>query len=201
MNETHTTIKAQRATVKFCDGVKVEGYLLPDGEFRVGKASIAKALGYGKDWVRRVISGVALEENKEAQTLTQSTLSGVALTVEVPSPTNVGWVKADTLSLKDFRQLIKLAAKRGKPKAEAILDAIIDTGIEDWFRLSFGIEQLTLEEKRDRFYKSYAATINWLEQDKAEVGYLELPGDNNPDWNNSTNLIIDYNWKGEAIYA
>lgn len=201
IDNTHTTIKAQRATVKFCEDIEIDGYLLPDGEFRVGKASIAKALGYSKDWVRRVISGVALDENKKAETITQSAFSGVALTVEVPSPTNVGWVKADTLCLKDFRQLVKLAAKRGKPKAEAILDAIIDTGLEDWFRLSFGIEQLTLEEKRDRFYKSYAETINWLEQDKAEVKYLELPGDDSSHWNNATNLIVDYNWKGEAVYA
>lgn len=55
MNETHTTIKAQRATVKFCEGVEVDGYLLPDGEFRVGKISIAKALGYSKEWTGKLL--------------------------------------------------------------------------------------------------------------------------------------------------
>jgi len=44
-------IRAERATVKFCEGVEVDGYLLPDGEFRVGKVGAAIAVGYGKDWV------------------------------------------------------------------------------------------------------------------------------------------------------
>lgn len=97
--------------------------------------------------------------------------------------------------------MIRYADRQGNNFATAILDAIVDVGLEDWFRLSFGIEQLTLEEKRDRFYKSYAETINWLEQDKAEIEYLELSGDDSPHWNNATNLILDYNWKGEAVYA
>jgi len=50
--------RAERSTVKFCEGVEVDGYLLPSGEFRVGKISTALALGYGKDWVTRTINGV-----------------------------------------------------------------------------------------------------------------------------------------------
>jgi len=77
------------------------------------------------------------------------------------------------LNLPDFRKLILFAASKGKPQAVALLNAILDTGLEDWFRLSFGQEQLTLEEKRDRFYKSYAATINWLEEDRQEWRVIE----------------------------
>jgi hypothetical protein len=48
------TIKAQRKTIKFCPSVDVEGFLLPDGEFRVGKSSASLALGYQKDYLSRL---------------------------------------------------------------------------------------------------------------------------------------------------
>lgn len=109
----------------------------------------------------RVINGVTSGKGKDAETLTQWGFNGVTSPVEVTGSAR-GTTISETISLKDFRQLIRLAAKRGKPQAEALLDALLDVGIEDWFRLAFGQEQLTLEEKRDKFYKAYAATINWL---------------------------------------
>ncbi|NES69321.1 MAG: hypothetical protein F6K24_30880 [Okeania sp. SIO2D1] len=173
MNEA---IKAKRAVVRFCDGIEVEGYLLPNGEYRVGKASIASALGYSKDWVRRVISGVASGRSKETKTLKGWGFSGVASTVKVPSPTNAKFVPTDTLSLKDFRILIRLADKRGKKEASALIDALLDVGLEDWFRLAFGQEQLTLEEKREKFYKTYSATISfedWLSMDREDKKLIQ----------------------------
>lgn len=195
MNETHTTIKAQRATVKFCEGVEVDGYLLPDGEFRVGKGSTSTALGFAKNYLSKLPSSAP----KQLEALQATGFTGYCQSVEIDNER--GATRSDTLSLQDFRKLIIFAASKGKAPAIALLNAIVDVGLEDWFRLSFGIEQLTLEEKRDRFYKSYAKTINWLEQDKAEIEYLELSGDDSPHWNNATNLILDYNWKGEAVYA
>jgi hypothetical protein len=203
------TIKAQRATVKFYEGVEFDSYLLPDREFRVGKASIAQALGYNKNWTGKLLkkaeSLVTSSDEKQgsnpsylvqnkAQSLVAS-LDGEIKKIEIDG------MVAETLSLKDFRIFIRYADRQGNNLATAILDAIVDVGLEDWFRLSHGIKELTLEEKRDRFYKSYAETINWLEQDKTEVKYLELPGDDNPHWNNATSLIVDYNWRGQPIYA
>ncbi|HEY9824854.1 MAG TPA: hypothetical protein V6D19_05360 [Stenomitos sp.] len=195
MDNTHTTIKAQRATVKFCEGVEVEGYLLPDGEFRVGKVSASTALGFAKNYLSRLQSATP----KQLEALQSAGFTGYSQSVEIDN--GRGSTRSETLSLQDFRKLAIFAASKDKPLALALLNAIVDVGLEDWFRLSFGIEQLTLEEKRDRFYKSYAESINWLEQDKAEVKYLELPGDDNPHWNNATNLIVDYNWRGQPIYA
>ncbi len=172
MNNISPIIRAKRAVVKFCDGIQVEGYLLPSGEYRVGKASIASALGYSKDWVRRVISGVASGKSKETKTLMGWGFSGVASQVEVPSPTNAKYVPADTLSLKDFRCLVRLADRKGKKEASALIDAFLDVGIEDWFRLAFGQSQLTLEEKREKFYRTYAASISfedWLKMDREDV--------------------------------
>ena len=39
-------IKAERATIKFIDGLEVDGYRMPDGEFRVGVMGASTVLGY-----------------------------------------------------------------------------------------------------------------------------------------------------------
>jgi len=42
-------LKAKRATVKFSQGLEVDGYLLPDGEFRVGITSASVIVGYAQN--------------------------------------------------------------------------------------------------------------------------------------------------------
>lgn len=151
-------IRAERTTVKFCDGVEVDGYQMPDGEFRVGKIGAAIAVGYGKDWVGQL-------KGKPLKALQDKGYTGSEKPVQLDSIRGGGG-EAKTLSLSDFRKLIIFAAKKERPKAEALLDAIVDVSLEDWFRVAFGQEQLTLEEKRYKFFKTYATTINWLTEDR-----------------------------------
>lgn len=179
--KNNNIVKAVRATVKFSEQIQVDGYLLPDGEFRVGKTSISNALGYSKMWVGRKI--------KEAQTLVTSLatqngsnpsnivknkpqtivtsllkkLSGEIRQIEVDG------VIADTLSLDDFRVLIRYADRDDNFNAQAILDALLDVGLEDWFRLSFGLNQQTLEQKQAKFDQSYIVSIKWLEEDRRDI--------------------------------
>ena len=40
-------IRAERATVRFFDGLEVDGYRMPNGEFRVGLTGASLVLGYG----------------------------------------------------------------------------------------------------------------------------------------------------------
>ncbi len=54
-----------------------------------------------------------------------------------------------------------------------MLDALLDVSLEDWFRLSFGIKELTLEEKRAKFYTAFAATIDWEQEDKDDLALIE----------------------------
>jgi len=161
------TIKAQRKTIKFCPSVDVEGFLLPDGEFRVGKSSASLALGYQKDYLSRLPK----KSEKQFKALLGEGYADSPVSVEVDIER--GSVRSETISLNDFEAFIFFSAYRGKKEAIAIQRAITRTGLEDWFRLSFGQQQLTLEEKRDRFYKSYAATINWLEEDRKDWRVIE----------------------------
>lgn len=84
-----------------------------------------------------------------------------------------GGTTAKTISLADFRRLIIFAASKGKPQAIALLDAIVDVGLDDWFCGHFDQIPLSLGEKRHLFYRTYASTINWLEEDRGDWRVIE----------------------------
>jgi hypothetical protein len=55
-------IRVERQTVRFFDGLEVDGYRLPSGEFCVGLTGASLVLGYKENWLRRVLGrgGTAL---------------------------------------------------------------------------------------------------------------------------------------------
>ena len=125
-------VKAKRATVKFSQDLEVDGYMLPDGEFRVGKMSISKTLGYGKDWVTRqikkaetlVASSAQIDVSnpnkivqKQHQTLVASLLTKLSLDTKF---VEIDGIAVETLSLGDFRILIRHADQLGNIKAQAL---------------------------------------------------------------------------------
>jgi hypothetical protein len=42
-------IRAERSSVEFFDGLLVDGYRMPNGEFRVGITGVSEILGYGRE--------------------------------------------------------------------------------------------------------------------------------------------------------
>ncbi len=104
-------IKAKRAIIQFCDNQTVEGYRMPNGEYRVGLSSASEAIGYSEKWVRQ-----ALNRNEaRIKALHSMGFSGKILKVRRES------IKGDresrTISLDDFKHLINYAANKGKQKA------------------------------------------------------------------------------------
>lgn len=106
-------IRAERATVKFCEGVEVDGYLLPDGEFRVGKVGAAIAVGYGKDWLGQL-------KGKPLKALQDMGYSGESIPVECETISG-GGRHVQTISRLDFDILIAFAASEGKRDAMRLL--------------------------------------------------------------------------------
>lgn len=49
-------VKAIRATVTFFDGLEVDGYRMPNGEFPIGSAGASKLLGYSREWLGDAVS-------------------------------------------------------------------------------------------------------------------------------------------------
>ncbi|MGL5059098.1 MAG: hypothetical protein ACRC62_03870 [Microcoleus sp.] len=156
-------VRYEAATVEFCVGITVDGYKMPDGEFRVGLTGAAVALGYSESWARKLFSR-GVTQHKALTGLGFSGNIHELVTKEHQSP--------KTISLEDFSYLTLFAATQGKAKAIAISKALIHMSYVDFFRDAFGDRPLSIEEKRALFYKTFAATINWLAEDREDARNL-----------------------------
>lgn len=168
-------VKAIRATVVFFDGLEVDGYRMPDGEFRVGLTGASQVLGYSREWLGRVLS-------RGGNTV--KALQGIGFTEKVEEVATQsiqgGGTKARTISIDDFNRLIVYAVSDGKKAALALQLSLSKLSLNDFFRDAFGEVPLTIDEKRTLFYKTYAASISpadWRKMDRQDILNLALAGD------------------------
>lgn len=170
-NQIMEPIRAERATVTFFDGLQVDGYQMPDGEFRVGITGASEVLGYGRNWLGRVL---------ERGGNTLKTLRGLGFTEEIQKVVTNSGRPPETISLRDFNRLISYAVFDGKKAALALQLALTEVALNDFFRDAFSEPPLSIEEKRRLFYEAYARTISpedWRRMDREEILRLALPGD------------------------
>lgn len=178
-------IRAEQAKVSFFDGLSVDGYRLPDGEFRVGITGACRVLGQPDNWLYIALVGKSRKRLKA--------LEGVGFSyqmLEIVSETSRGDREVETISLRDFNRLIPLAVFDGKKAALALQLALTEVALNDFFIDAFGEPPLTITEKRKLFYETYASTISpedWRTMDREDIVRLALPGDeehlNNGAWN------------------
>lgn len=164
-------IRAERATVSFFDGLEVDGYRMPNGEFRVGIAGAGQVLGYGSNWLGRVL---------ERGGNTLKALQGLGFTEETQKVVTNSGRPPETISLRDFNRLISYAVFDKKKAALALQLALTELSLVDFFRDSFGEPPLSIAQKREAFYEAYAQTIrpeDWRSMDREEIVRLALPGD------------------------
>ena len=167
-------IRAQRETVTFFDRLKVDGYRMPNGDFRVGIAGASVVLGYERNWLGRVL-------DRGGNTL--KALQGLGFaeeTQKVVTGSDQGDRESQTISLRDFNRLIAYAVFDGKKAALALQLALTEVALNDFFRDAFNEAALSIDEKRELFYKAYAATIrpeDWRQMDREDILRLALPGD------------------------
>lgn len=163
-------IRAERATVKFFDGLEVDGYRMPNGEFRVGITGASKVLGYSREWLGRVLS-------RGGNTL--KTLQGLGFTEKVEEVATNSGRPPETVSLRDFNRLIAYAVFDQKKAALALQLAFTELALTDFFRDAFGETALSIDEKRELFYKAYAAAISpeeWRQMDKEDILRIAILG-------------------------
>lgn len=167
-------IKAERKTVPFFQGLEVDGYRMPNGEFRVGITTASIVAGFAENYLRRIFA----EGSTGLKPLLSNGFSGqTVLQVRV---TKTGERQERTITLKDFLRFLRYADRRGKKSAAAILDALSELSLLDFFRDAFGEPALSIDEKRNLFYQAYAATISpemWRQMDREEILQLALAGD------------------------
>lgn len=164
-------IKAERATVRFFDGLSIDGYRMPDGEFRVSMTGASVLLGFSKEWLGRTIS----RGGNTVKAIQGIGFSGQTQKVATRSIRG-GGENAQTVSLRDLNALILYAATKGKSQAIALQMALTDMALTDFFRDAFGLRALSIEEKRAKFYAAFAATLtrqDWLEWDRGDADEID----------------------------
>lgn len=181
-------IRVERAKVNFTSDISVDGYRMPNGEFRVGITGAAIALGYDKTWILQVVS----RGGKALEVLQGMGFTGCQLKGKVDrEPSHIrGASNVSTISLKDFGILIFYAAQQKKAEAIAIGLALLETTLTDFFKDAFGETLLTIDQKREMMSTSYAQTLNWILEDRRDIESLSLVGD--PEEINNWNRAI--NW-------
>lgn len=47
-------IRATSATVQLSDTLSIDGYMMPDGEFRAGAVGVSALMGYKRNWLLEI---------------------------------------------------------------------------------------------------------------------------------------------------
>jgi hypothetical protein len=179
-------IRVERQSVTFFDGLQVDGYRMPNGEFRVGITGASVVLGYERNWLGRVL-------DRGGNTL--KALQGLGFTEEtqkVVTNSDRGGRPADTLGLRDFNRLIAYAVFDGKRAALALQLALTEVALNDFFRDAFGEPPLSIDEKRRLFYETYAASISpeeWRQMDRKDILRIAIMGDGSDPNDIETDII------------
>jgi hypothetical protein len=166
--------KAVTAVIQLSDTLSIDGYMMPDGEFRAGIAGASILLGHGKDWFNRLAS----RGPKKLEALQSAGFTGRLEPVVIPRESGTrGASRAQTINLKDLTTLITVEALAGNKRAIALQAAFTLEGLDSRFRDAFLVEQRTPEEKRQFFGLTYEEFLEALAENRAELEQLRLPGD------------------------
>jgi hypothetical protein len=169
-------IRAERATVIFFDGLTVDGYRMPNGEFRVGIEGASKVLGFAENWLYRTLTKSG---NRTLKTLCGWGFDAYMINALIDRPQG-GTTKVDTISLDAFNICIVYGVQSNRKASIALQLSLTKMSLVDFFRDAFGDIPLTIKEKRQLFYETYAATISpqdWRTMDKQDIIRLALAGD------------------------
>ncbi len=155
--------KFEKRKVKFFDGLEIDGYMMPDGSFRVDLSGTSKMLGYSQQWLSQGIS--------RGGTLLKA-LRGLGFSGQIEKTETLRGKNAQTISLKDFQRVMLYAVQQSKPQAVALQLALTDMALTDFFRDAFGLRALSIDEKRAAFYQAFAKTLttqDWLDWDRQDA--------------------------------
>ena len=167
------SIKATRATIQLSDTLSIDGYMLPDGDFRAGIVGTSVLLGYQRDWFL-VLPSRAPDKLKA---LKDSGFRYDPQTVFIQRQGRGGATKAQTISLRELTTLITFEALSGNKRAIALQAAFTLEGLDGRFRETFGVQQRTADERRQFFGMTYGEFLEALAENREELEALRLPGD------------------------
>lgn len=167
------SIKAVSATVQLSESLSIDGYMLPDGEFRAGIVGTSVLLGYQRDWFLVLPS----KAPKKLEALEDAGFRYDPQPVSIQRKGRGGATKAQTISLRELTILITAEALSGNKRAIALQAAFTLEGLDVRFRDAFSVPQRTPEEKRQFFGMTYEEFLEAIAENREELEQLRLPGD------------------------
>jgi hypothetical protein len=158
-----TEIKATRATVTI-GNLTIEGFMLPDGSYRMSQTQAAGAVGLKVQNVSDFLRSNALK-SLMGESYTPQTSE-----IEPDESQGRGGSRINAVSIEVVSKYWLWQAYRGNKKALALVDALLTETIERRFDAAFGIDR-TEQERNDRL----SARVQELERDLNAIGdALEL---------------------------
>jgi len=173
MSKTNEPVKAVSATVQLSEALEIDGYMMPDGEFRAGITGASVLLGYQKDWFLVLPS----KAPNKLKALEEKGYRHDPVPVNIQRRGRGGATKAQTISLKELTIVIAIEAQFLNKRAIAIQSAFTFEGFDSRFRDAFGINQLSSAEKRKFFGMTHDEFLVALAENRAELETLRLPMD------------------------
>lgn len=165
--------RVRRQVMRLFEGLELDGYQMPNGEFRVGIKGASKALGYSESWLDQVLS-----RGED----TARGLRGVVLLdqIEKAALETGPWDREiATISLDDFMRLVSYSVFNGNKAALALQLAFTKVALNEFFKDAFEEPLSSIDEARRIFYETYAATISpdmWRHMGREEILELAFPG-------------------------
>lgn len=153
MASKNSNKKAKVAQVDF-GFIRAEGLMLPDGSYAIAGVQANKILRFcaHQNHVARSLKRILGEK-----------FSPTRLRSELNSNPVI------TLTLQDFRQLIKVLNRQGNEAASELMDALVDESIERRFNNAFGqkVEEEEYNKKLAQRMERVLARRSWTDQIKA----------------------------------
>lgn len=165
-------IKATSATVQLSDTLSIDGYMMPNGDFRAGAVGVSTLMGYKRNWLLEIED----KSPDKLKALSDKGYRGTSL-IPVQRTGRGGTNKARTISLKDLATLITIEALSGNKRAIALQAAFTIEGLDSRFRDAFGMPQRREDEKRRFFGMTFDEYLEALAENRAELEQLRLPAD------------------------
>lgn len=134
-------VKTQRAIVRFCPGIEVEAFQMPNGSYYVSITTASKAVGYNRNWLTKLL------QRKGRGFLFLQSMGFTGNVLERKIPTNYGNQMAKLISIDDFNCLTSYAMLQGKREAAALNLALTKISLHDLFRSAFNAQPLNIEDK------------------------------------------------------
>ncbi len=156
------SIKATRASVQI-GALEVDGFMLPDGSYRMSQAQVAEAVGLSRRNVSDFLRSKAIKA-LIGKGYTGTILEREEIEIE-PEPGKRGQSRFMAMPLEIVSAYWQWQSHRGNKKALALCIALMTETLERRFDTAFGVTR-TEQERDDRLQKR----IQQLETDLNRLG-------------------------------